>query len=664
MPPCRSSLRRSFLLVCLLLTSCASPVTSQQTPTTAASAVPSPGATSTLPLRVLPEKSSQARLSSTPDEGTASPNDGRRSVIVISWDGGQAASLYSLMDAGLLPHFASLAKQGARAEYALSIDPPLTFSAHNSLSTGSYPARTGIVSNAYHNPNDSFYWYRSGVEQPLDAAEPVWVTASRAGLTTATVVFPGGSPTMPAQMADYSIDYGVRDAYSRQATVPLSQAEGWEGPPASFSPILEGVYQVPEVAKLHLLVVDTSDDQAVNYDAVLLLPDHDTRLWGARRVDPGALRLRAGEWGSLLLEPEQFIGADFLVQAISSQEITIFHTTVSHNRAAPRELLEALNRRFGFFPSGGDAYALEHGWITEEDYLHQIERFSLWLAEVTAWVYGTYHPDLLFAWQENFDTAGHAFFLQDPRQAGYTPEKAERYAGYYRRAAQAADLALGKTLESVDLKRTAVFLVADHGMAPAHTNVNVNTILERAGLLVLDKKNYVVVNKTKAFAVASGAAVNVYINLRGREVEGIVPEAEYSALQDRVITLLSELKDPQTGEPVFQRTLPRSELASLGLDHPNSGDVFAQANPGYSLDGWRGNKEVYAPLQTYGQHGYDSSLPEMHTLFVAAGGGVPAEVGLIPPVRLIDIAPTIAALLGFAPALTVDGTQIKSLVHP
>lgn len=603
---------------------------------------------------------------------TFSPVDStpeRPTVLVISWDGAPAGQVQDWMDSGDLPHFAELAQQGRQAVYAQAPDPPLTFTAHASLVSGALPARTGLVSNNFHDSTDSFYWYRESSEEPFDSVEPVWVAAARAGLKTATVAFPGSSTTRPAQMADLTIDYGLRLAYSRQAevklaNVPASIVAGWQGLPDSYSPVLQGLYRIPSVAQVHLLALDQTNDGTESYDTVVLLPDDMGRPLAALPIGPKALKLRTGEWGSLLLAPGPAAGADFLVQAITSQAVTLYHTQVNTNRAAPRFLLEAINDRFGPFPAGGDAYALEHGWITEADYLHEIDRAARWTAGVTAWLYETYHPDLLFAWQETFDAAGHAFLLTDERQPGYSSERARLYAGYLRQAAHIADQALADTLASVQLDHTAVLLVSDHGMAPAHTRVYVNTLLEQAGLLVLDRRDYVVVDRTQAMAVASGGAMHVYINLQGREEDGIVPMEDYPALQARLAALLADLTDPQTGERVFARVLTRAGLAALGLDHPHSGDVFAQVQPGYCLDGWRGQAELFTPCTSYGQHGYESSLPEMRAIFIAAGGDLPADGGMIPPVRLVDVTPTLARLLGFELARAVDGQPIGALFEP
>jgi predicted AlkP superfamily phosphohydrolase/phosphomutase len=598
-------------------------------------------------------------MPTSPPAPTVQPETRRHPVIVIGWDGAQAGAIYDLMASGSLPHFAALAGQGVRAA-AQSVDPPLTAPAFSSMATGSYPALTGMVSNDFHDPNDSFYWYRSAFDEPFDQAEPVWVTASRNGLTTATVFFSGASPAFPDQMADYSVGYGVREAYSSQQTVPLAPAKAWENAPVSYSPALEGAFQIPEIAHVRLLVVDTTDDHTANYDAVLLTASLDGGE-NSRKVTNRTPKITAGGWGSLILRTSPFSGADILIQKIDSGQVTLFHSAVERNTAAPSSLIKALNQKFSFPPAEPDTYALQHGWITPLDYLHMLGRFSDWLAKVTAWVSETYHPDLLFTWQVGFDAAGHAFMLQDPRQAGYSPERANDYAGYLLQAAQVSDLALGTMLRQVDLKDTTVLMVADHGMAPCHTTVYVNTLLQQAGLLTLDKRDYVVVNRSRAFAVASGGATHIYINLKGREQDGIVSVGEYLAVQKRIIDLFKSVVDPVTGKPVFQRVLARSDLGPLGLDHINSGDVFVQAAPGYTLDGWRGKRSAFAPSPDLGQHGYDSSLPEMQGLFIAAGYGIPSTGEEIPPLRIVDIAPTIASLLDFMPAPTVGGTLILEL---
>jgi len=578
------------------------------------------------------------------------------SVVLISWDGSRADLVYDLIDEGLLPNFASVTDAGLRAEYAQSIDPSLTAAAHNSISSGSFPTHTGITSNSFHVTGDDFYWYRKGFDETMTDAEPIWVTASKSGLTTASVFFVGGSPSHDGQLADYTVGYGLRDAYSKQWNISLSPADGWNDIPDSFSPALNGQINIQNVGRVFLYVFDSTDDATENYDTVVL---------NTERSGIDAQILKESEWGSLILLKRAFSGAEFLIQEISAESVTLYHTAVNKNSASPKELLSELNDKFGHFPAGPDSYALEHGWINVEELLYLMERQSNYMAEVAAWVYENYQPDLLFTWQDPFDSAGHQFLMVDPRQLNYSPELAEVYRDRYIQAAQIADRSLGIMLNALDLDFTTLMMVGDHGMAPIHSRVYINTILENAGLLTLDSQNYVVLNETKAFAICSGGSVHIYINLEGREKGGgTVSADEYPEIQGEIMDLLRNLPDPETGDPVFQRVLPHESLADLGLDSDNSGDIFAQALSGYHLDGWRGNDEVFEQSDFYGQHGYDSSLPDMHTIFIAAGGDVPQQSDPIAPVRIVDYAPTIAEILSFSTAPNVEGVVIPKVVQP
>jgi len=625
--------------------------TSQETRLTyPGTTVPAPTVLPTLTDTPKPVVSPETPALQTPTSSPIHP------VILISWDGAPADDIDALQARGELPHFSRLASAGVRAGFARSIYPSLTAPAHASIATGALPDRTGIVANIYHNPNDNFYWYRRGFEEPIDGLEPVWVTASRNGLKTAAVFFPGATPEIPTQVADYTIGYGIREAYSRQVSLEWQEAGEWINAPISYSPLQEAEYQIPKVARLYLLAVDTKDDALQEYDQVYIS--------AGSRDAAHARRLGVGDWGAVTILPHTHSGADFLLQELNTEKVTLYHTGVYRNTATPRRLLEELNRRFGYFRSGADAYALEHGWITPEDYLYLLEQSSLWMADVTRWVYATYKPDLLFTWQSVFDDAGHAFYLRDPRQPGYSAELAAQYADYYRIAAQVADNALGIMLADIDLQDATVLLVSDHGMAPMHTTVYVNTVLEQAGYLVLDERNYLVVEQSQAYALASGGTVNVYINLENREKSGIVSPEAYTSVQAQVIELLSSLKDPLTGEAVFQIVLPSTELYNLGLDHQHAGDIFAIAYPGYNLDSWRGREEVFGTPHFYGQHGYDRDLPAMAGIFIAAGYGARERNVSIPPVSVLDYAPTIATLLQFPLAAQVDGEAILHLGLP
>jgi hypothetical protein len=71
---------------------------------------------------------------------------------------------------------------------------------------------------------------------------------------------------------------------------------------------------------------------------------------------------------------------------------------------------------------------------------------------------------------------------------------------------------------------------------------------------------------------------------------------------------------------------------------------------------------VYSVPNFYGAHGHNSTLPSMSAIFYAAGPSL--EKGkTVDVVRSIDVAPTVLEILGVAPAPTVDGEVISTILR-
>jgi hypothetical protein len=109
----------------------------------------------------------------------------------------------------------------------------------------------------------------------------------------------------------------------------------------------------------------------------------------------------------------------------------------------------------------------------------------------------------------------------------------------------------------------------------------------------------------------------------------------------------------------------------LRYRHPTrTGDVFALAAPPFRIGG---SASSFRDLQfalgrlagrRLGMHGYDpAASPEMGGIFLALGRGVPA--GERPGrVRAIDVAPTVARLLGIEPPASCEGDAIAAIAPP
>ena len=113
-------------------------------------------------------------------------------TILVSIDGFRP----DYLDRGITPHLSALAARGVRAAIRPSF-PTKTFPNHYTLVTGLRPDRNGIVDNIMEDPRRPGVTFSMGnAAQALDPfwweeAEPIWITAERAGIRTATMFWPG-----------------------------------------------------------------------------------------------------------------------------------------------------------------------------------------------------------------------------------------------------------------------------------------------------------------------------------------------------------------------------------------------------------------------------------------------------------------------------------------
>ena len=113
-------------------------------------------------------------------------------TVLISIDGFRA----DYLDRGVTPVLSGMAAVGARGSMRPAF-PVKTFPNHYSLVTGLYPDQHGVVDNTMEDPAMPGVTFRmSNTTAVRDGrwwggAEPIWVTAERAGIKTGTMFWPG-----------------------------------------------------------------------------------------------------------------------------------------------------------------------------------------------------------------------------------------------------------------------------------------------------------------------------------------------------------------------------------------------------------------------------------------------------------------------------------------
>ena len=135
----------------------------------------------------------------------------RHATILISIDGFRP----DYLDRGVTPVLAALAAQGVRGSMRPAF-PTKTFPNHYTLVTGLRPDRHGVVDNTMEDPVQPGVTFRMSNQAAVrdgrwwNGAEPIWVTAERAGIRSGTMFWPGSEAEIR----------GVRPSY----VMPFNQA--------------------------------------------------------------------------------------------------------------------------------------------------------------------------------------------------------------------------------------------------------------------------------------------------------------------------------------------------------------------------------------------------------------------------------------------------------
>jgi predicted AlkP superfamily phosphohydrolase/phosphomutase len=176
-----------------------------------------------------------------------------------------------------------------------------------------------------------------------------------------------------------------------------------------------------------------------------------------------------------------------------------------------------------------------------------------------------YEPDMLMLVEMGVDRIHHALWKQmDPRHPSYIPDSpfSEAIHDYYRHV----DRRIGELLSYCG-DETAVLVVSDHGARPLMGGICINEWLQTEGYLTLQQqpsgpipleRAIVDWKRTKAWG-AGGYYARIFMNVRGREPEGIIPLTEYERERTALAERLRALPGPD-GQPLGNRVFTPQQL--------------------------------------------------------------------------------------------------------
>jgi predicted AlkP superfamily phosphohydrolase/phosphomutase len=256
------------------------------------------------------------------------------------------------------------------------------------------------------------------------------------------------------------------------------------------------------------------------------------------------------------------------------------------------------------------------------------------------------------------DRMHHAFWkYMDPEHRKHEPGSPFESAilDYHRHV----DGLLAKLLEQVD-EDTVVFVLSDHGAKRLDGGIRINEWLRREGLLAtlaepdgVSSLRDVGVDWPRTTAWGEGGYyARVFLNVRGREPEGVVEPDEYEAVRDDLARRIAAIPD-DAGRAISTAVYRPEDLYEESHGVPPDlivvfGDLF------WRSVGTVGGDEGIQTLEN--DTGPDDANHAQDGLYVVAGPGIEARGRT--DAHLLDIAPTVLEVLGIEREPGMRGTSI------
>ncbi|SLN61870.1 alkaline phosphatase family protein [Oceanibacterium hippocampi] len=369
--------------------------------------------------------------------------------------------------------------------------------------------------------------------------------------------------------------------------------------------------------------------------------------------------------------------------------------------AEPPTLYDEIVRTSGPYP----LKSIFPGGREKADYLWLVERDCDRWVDVMGHVVDSRPCDLTMCYVGATAMAQHYFW------GDMTDERPDNpYRDVVKSAFLGLDRLVGRLVEASG-PDTTVFVVSECGAGPLASGVDVNAFLAQAGFLaftpaaaksdggrrelfarlrflaqsrlpvgvrtallrtlrplkgwLMNRFDGADIDWQRTRAFSRGEEGQIFINLRGRDPEGIVaPGAEYERLRAEIGAALLALRDPETGEPAVS-SVHRREDVLHGPELDRAPDLLVHWRGGEYMpnESVRRSDQVFGTRWREGMAWPTSGSHRPAATFFAAGPMI-APGATLDGGRLIDLAPTWLHCLGITPPPELEGRVLHEILHP
>jgi predicted AlkP superfamily phosphohydrolase/phosphomutase len=569
--------------------------------------------------------------------------DARSGVFVMGVDGMDPDILTRMIGEGKMPNFEKLAQQGSFQSLATS-NPPQSPVAWSNFVTGMNPGGHGIFDFLHRDPTNYHPVSSAtqlsegepsalnlfGYVIPLSGGEvannrggtPWWDVLVDAGVDVEVYRIPGNFPTPESEAkvlggmgtTDLRGGFGTYTLYTDtvlEKDNPKGDVEvvtvhdlDLDGTPETMTSTLRGP---PDQFHLEPGQIPSGSDYLTTGLTLHIDSQTDTAVISVG--DQNAL-VEQGEWSDWIevnydLLPMGVMPVTGTVRFYARQlrpQLQLYASPVNISPGAPimpitspEDFVTEVYESIGPFYTQGmpeEQDALKDGVFDDDDYLKQVALVQEDNGRMADLALDRFAPgDATFVYYSDIDLQSHMLWRhKDPKypdapkhpafEAVAARSHGEDIEGFYRDV----DRALGDLRKRLP-EDTLLIVMSDHGFQPYTREVHLNAWLRNNGYLVMKEGKHtgqivlddVDWSKTRAYGIGFNG---LYLNLTGREAEGIVDASEADTLMDEIAEKLSAMTDGEAATQVVLR-VDRASVIYSGPRKNEGPDLVIGYNRGF-----------------------------------------------------------------------------------